>query len=345
LWACACASEAPGGAASIAPIIDGTYDPADPAVVAILEQSGALVCTGTLVSPRVLVSAAHCVILSSPRYAFFGPDPRGDGQYVDVLSSMAHPEFDLETFDRDISLIVLSRSAPDFAGDPILLGLVAPTPGLEVRMVGYGFTEVGPAGEYARKHQRLVVIDEVNEISFRYGIATCNGDSGGPALVEDGGSEVLVGVTSFGDAACSDYGVDARVDAFRDWILAGIESAGGPSCDAGDECLESCVPRDVDCPVTDLGATCQRDFDCGAEVCAESRCRTRCDPMAEESSCAADESCEPQESLVVGGVGACIPDAGCSCRVGGRRGLGKGVSAVMWLAAVLSSRRRRAPKA
>ena len=63
-------------------------------------------CTGTLVAPRALVTAGHCMVLGQPHYVFFGPDPQGAGTYLNVLSTAVHPDFDLETLSADIGMVV-----------------------------------------------------------------------------------------------------------------------------------------------------------------------------------------------------------------------------------------------
>ena len=58
---------------------------------------------------------------------------------------------------------------------------------------------------------------------------TCFGDSGGPAFwTEPGGSEILVGITSWGDANCVATGFNYRVDipetlSFIDSVIADLE--------------------------------------------------------------------------------------------------------------------------
>ena len=94
---------------------------------------------------------------------------------------------------------------------------------------------------------------------------TCNGDSGGPAFMRIDGVETIVGVTSYGNADCSDGGFDARVDsdlAFIDTYLpracarcdgraCGSDGCGGScgSCSDGDLCADDgqCVAPKNDC--------------------------------------------------------------------------------------------------
>jgi secreted trypsin-like serine protease len=59
-------------------------------------------------------------------------------------------------------------------------------------------------------------IRSLSAFSFRYGNAssnTCWGDSGGPALyITPSGEPQIAGITSWGDAHCAIFAVDARVD-------------------------------------------------------------------------------------------------------------------------------------
>lgn len=47
----------------------------------------------------------------------------------------------------------------------------------------------------------------------------CQGDSGGPALVKIGDKYYLAGITSYGDNACSAYGISTAVQDYYDWIV------------------------------------------------------------------------------------------------------------------------------
>jgi secreted trypsin-like serine protease len=76
-------------------------------------------------------------------------------------------------------------------------------------------------GGERRAVDMMVVVEET---TLRYGAVgrgTCPGDSGGPALLQDRGAYVVVGVTSYVTSQlCNAQGLDTRtdVDAYRTWI-------------------------------------------------------------------------------------------------------------------------------
>lgn len=50
----------------------------------------------------------------------------------------------------------------------------------------------------------------------------CQGDSGGPAFVNIKDKYYLAGITSYGDNACSAYGISTAVQDFYDWIVSNV---------------------------------------------------------------------------------------------------------------------------
>src|SRR5438067_6616761 len=65
-------------------ITNGDTDDGDPAVVALRHQ-GVTICTGTLIAPRVVLTAAHCLALGDDQLdVFLGSDPSRDGPVVAV---------------------------------------------------------------------------------------------------------------------------------------------------------------------------------------------------------------------------------------------------------------------
>jgi hypothetical protein len=75
--------EKPDIAAAQQPLIGGTVDTEDPGVVALTTISGnTSFCTGTLISPSVILTAAHCIddLGSEPNAKiYFGSDIAGNG--------------------------------------------------------------------------------------------------------------------------------------------------------------------------------------------------------------------------------------------------------------------------
>lgn len=299
-------------ASTPAPIINGTYDPGDPAVVGLHDsQSDVPFCTGTLVSRHVVVSAGHCVEFGGPSWIYFGSDATQGGEWVPVRSFQAHPMFDYPTLANDISVVILDAPAPADV-TPVPMASLPPAVGAQARFVGFGYTEVGPAGEYGRKYQMTTDITSVDATLFSYGVATCNGDSGGPAFLTVAGVEVLAGVTSSGDTPCATFGEDTRVDVYRDFIDPIVAAQDPPGCDGDDICVETCPARDTDCPIVGVGDPCESDFDCGDNFCQDV-----CWQLCPTGSCPDSLTCTP----VTGGRMACLDggDDGCGCQPAGRR--------------------------
>jgi V8-like Glu-specific endopeptidase len=246
-------------------IIGGTFDSGDPAVgvVRYLDATGSeYICTGTLIAPRLMVSAGHCAVPAAYDVNFDSqPDLSasiGTGGWISA-TAIVNPQYDGNPVDgHDMSVILLSQAQTTA---PIALG-AAPTAGDTVRTVGYGMDVNGDDGTGAgTKRQISVTVDGVaaHEITTgQQGQGTCHGDSGGPFF--DGAGN-LVATTSYGDdATCDGEGHEMRIDDNLDFLqqyLALVNGGGNSSGGGTQQCDVDDNGQEVQC--TGAACTCLVD--------------------------------------------------------------------------------------
>jgi hypothetical protein len=282
-------------------VVNGTDAPGDAAVVALVARrircTGdplTLLCSGALIAPDVVLTAAHCLNIFGPEgpyEIFLGAEllPEPQGRFVRVAGAVRHPDYEPQTHAFDVALLRLATpvDVPPLALPEASLSLAQGTP---ARVLGFGDTKDvnAPAG---RRRQGMLSVLEVSASFFRAGPApgmSCVGDSGGPVLVNIGGREVLAGVTVSGDVACRTEAVNVRVDVLRGTFLQPFLSEphtpAAPTLAPGNLCREACT-RGADCPSGltcdfaegpsgrcllpalqggDYGASCLEDSACGA---------------------------------------------------------------------------------
>lgn len=202
--------------AALYPIINGSLE-FDPAVAALapaqvnavgfLEINGTHMCTGGLVAPSVVLTAAHC-LRRDPSYVLFrvGPDRRLPIATYDALSWHLHPNYVVGEVDHDLAVVLLAQdpTADGIAPIPIHHTPVQSLEGLDVQAAGYGFTADGDNSNTLRW---WVVLNIARETETAYVAAgdgttgTCDGDSGGPLLWNHPTAGVRVfAALSLGDA-------------------------------------------------------------------------------------------------------------------------------------------------
>lgn len=205
-------------------IVGGFSTSSLPAIGAIVYQ-GDMHCTGTVIEPRKVLTAAHCVDGFNPKRMSFiiGSSISKPSKTISVVSGKAHPKYNASSITNDIALLELSEDAPVTPIRASTTALTSNDVGRTMWFVGYGVTNGFTSAGSGQKRAVQMDVSAVKKTTFEYsdsGKNTCFGDSGGPALIADaaGKNFVVAGVTSWGDANCTQFGVDTRVDAYASFI-------------------------------------------------------------------------------------------------------------------------------
>lgn len=231
-----CAGCAPEVGADRLGLAGGVADSELDAVVA-LETEGALFCSGTVVAPRVVLTATHCLAQVGSGAAIdvvVGADVASPVARIEVARARRHPDWRFDSLSDDIAVVALADDAPVPALAMSTRALTAADEGTEVVLAGYGLTSIdgGDDSGVRRRGRAPITGVRASQISINGGTgapSACAGDSGGPSLLDEGGELRVAGVHS--RASCSSLTQDERVDVhvadFIDPFIAEHPAAGG----------------------------------------------------------------------------------------------------------------------
>jgi V8-like Glu-specific endopeptidase len=208
-------------------------------------------CSGTLISPTVILTAGHCTDGAVGGRVWFDADeadilakgyPFGGAGAIEFATVATHPLYPTAPFFvNDVGIVILSEpvilDAEDYGALPQLneLDQMKTRRGKQNQMftaVGYGLQRINPVFVEAERTRMVAYphLIQINVPGFTGDFSlllsnnhstggTCFGDSGGPNFI--GTSNVIGGVTSFGiNGNCAGTGGVFRIDRANalDWI-------------------------------------------------------------------------------------------------------------------------------
>jgi secreted trypsin-like serine protease len=205
----------------------------------VATSDASLLCSGSLIDSRTVLTAGHCVDDSSLENGYYYIQPAGTSTRIPVDASWFNPNFDPYTLRGDVSLLHLARpfKLKQYAqlatssavpktlhlmgfGENESYGLPGQLWTTTMTPAGTSYIKVLSAYNFFDKHPMRAAVNFRKTTGLFSG--GCHGDSGGPLAAYIKGKPVLYGVVSWGQPSCvGTASVFARVSVLRSIVLEG----------------------------------------------------------------------------------------------------------------------------
>ncbi|KAJ2747343.1 hypothetical protein GGI20_000594 [Coemansia sp. BCRC 34301] len=241
----------------------------------LLKRNGGYgLCGGTLVDATTVVTAGHCVFISSGStvspsgaYVYYGSESSSNTNYVQATKVTLHEKYDSRNIRNDIAIITIPAltlvpgkvEAISFYDDKIV-------PKQALQIYGWGNTRTGGGSSsnpstlltqtvYISEPKDCQVIEPNYESAdgpqicannhYNIGVDVCQGDSGTGTTFISNGTQYFSGLVSYGtnangDSTCGEdgsFGIYTNVYYYKSWIesVTGRKYLSGPPGDASND--------------------------------------------------------------------------------------------------------------